>query len=123
MEKFRIAQYGFIQMVALAYAILCTGILDKARRVLAERGEMEAAPDFLKYKIIFFYHDYGIFLSLIIVAWAVICAYHSSIFSNWNLEVDEQKIVISGLVLTAFFLLSGTALFLCGIVALFSPIQ
>jgi len=117
MEKFRIAQYGFIQMVALAYAILCTGILDKARRVMEAQGQ-GYAPSF-QYRFVFFYHDYGIFLSLIIIAWAVICAYHSSIVSSWNF--DEKKIVISGLALTAFFLFTGTLLFICGIVALFSP--
>ncbi len=117
MEKFRIAQYGLIQMVALAYGILCSGILAKAAKLMAAQGG--SLP--LQYHVVLFYHDYGIFLSFIIVAWAAICAYNSTIFSSWN--VDERKIVISGLLLTALFFFSGTALFLCGIVALFSPIQ
>ena len=115
MEKFRIAQYGFIQMVALAYGILCTGILEKAAKVMIARGE--SLPT--QYRVVMFYHDYGIFLSLIIMVWAVFCAYHSTIFSKWN--IGENVIVISGLALTAIFLLSGTIFFLCGIVALFLP--
>jgi hypothetical protein len=115
MEKFRIAQYGFIQMVALAYGILSSGILNKAAKYVADQGQ--AVPP--TYRAAIFYHDYGIFLSVIIIAWAIFCAYHSSIFSKQNM--DENTIVVSGLVLSGLFFVSSTFMFLWGIVALFHP--
>jgi hypothetical protein len=115
MEKFRIAQYGVIQMVALAYGILSSGILTKAAKYVVDQGRTIPPT----YKAAIFYHDYGIFLSLIIVVWAVFCAYHSSIFSKRNM--NENTIVVSGLILSGFFFVSSTFLFLWGIVALFSP--
>jgi hypothetical protein len=104
MEKFHIAQYGFIQMVALAYGILGSSFIAKGMKYVTSQGRPVPA----KYEIVVLYHDYGIFLSLIIIAWAVFCAYHSTIFSKWNF--GENVIVISGLALTALFFLSGTIL-------------
>ena len=115
MEKFRIAQYGFIQMAALAYGILSSGIIVKAAKYFSENGG--AVP--LSFQAVGVYHDYGVFLSLIIIAWAVFCAYHSSLFSKRNF--DESKIVASGLILSGIFFVLGTFMLLWGIAALFCP--
>jgi uncharacterized membrane protein len=103
-EKFRIAQYGFIQMVALAYGLLGSGTIAKAAKHMVEGGP----PPSPVTRALTFYHDYGIFLSLIIIGWAVFCAYHSSTFSRRN--IGEDTIVISGLILAAIFLILGTIL-------------
>ena len=102
-------------MVALAYGILSSGILAKAAKYVVDQGR--AVPP--TYKAVIFYHNYGIFLSLIIIGWAVFCAYYSSIFSKRNMH--ENTIVVSGLILAGFFFVSSTFLFLWGIVALFLP--
>jgi len=115
MEKFRIAQYGFIQMVALAYGILCSGIFNKAAKYFLDQGRPLPAT----YEAAVFYHNYGIFLSVIIIVWAVYCAYHTSIFSKRNM--DEGTIVVSGMILAGLFFVSSTVIFLMGIAALFSP--
>jgi hypothetical protein len=115
MEKFRIAQYGMIQMVALAYGILSSGIIVKASKYIADQGL--TVP--LSFKAVTIYHDYGVFLSIIILGWATFYAYHSSIFSKKNL--DESNIVISGLIFSGAFFVLGTFLLLWGLTALFAP--
>jgi len=114
MEKFRIAQYGFIQMAALAYGILGSGFIAKGVKYIASHGG--SAPT--SYQIVALYHDYGIFLSSIIIAWAVLCAYHSSIFSKRN--VGEPLIVASGLALSAIFFVSGTIMIFMSFAGIFS---
>jgi len=104
MEKFRIAQYGFIQMVALAYGILGSAFISKGMKYVVSQGGQVPA----RYEVVVLYHDYGIFLSILIIAWAAMCAYHSTIFSDWNF--GEREIVLSGLALTILFFLAGTAL-------------
>jgi hypothetical protein len=113
MEKFRIAQYGFIQMVALAYGLLGSSAVAKAARHIQPGFSPSASV-----KAAAAYHDYGIFLSLIIVGWTVFFAYHSTLFSRWNL--DERAVVVSGLVLSAFFFIVGTILIFMTLGALFS---
>jgi hypothetical protein len=102
MEKFRIAQYGFIQMVALSYGILGSGLISKATKTMMGSGYPVSPWQFA----ITLYHDYGVFLSLIIIGWASFCAYHSTIFSKRNM--NEETIVASGLFLTALFFVLGT---------------
>lgn len=116
MEKFRIAQYGFIQMVALAYGILSSGLMMKAAKYCAENGG-DMPP---RYGIIATYHDYGVFLSIIIIVWAAFCAYHSTIFSRRN--INEGTIVTSGLIISGVFFVLGTFMFVAGIDTIFSPI-
>jgi hypothetical protein len=116
MEKFRIAQYGFIQMVALAYGILGSGIIAKAAKHVAEGG---FTPSPLS-RAITVYHDYGIFLSLIIIGWAVFCAYHSTTFSKRN--IGEGTIVASGLFLAAIFFILGTVLIFMTFAVAFLPL-
>ena len=111
-EKFRIAQYGFIQMVALAYGILGSSAVAKA----AKHVQTGFTPS-VSFKAASIYHDYGIFLSLIIIGWAIFFAYHSTIFSKWN--IDERAIVVSGLALAAAFFIIGTILIFMTLGALF----
>lgn len=114
MEKFRIAQYGFIPMVALAYGLLGSGVIAKAGKTIG--SPMSVSPDGIA---ITFFHDYGILLSLIIVCWAVFCAYHATIFSRLN--VTERAIVVSGLILSALFFLLGSFMIVGSLIAAFSP--
>jgi hypothetical protein len=112
MEKFRIAQYGCIQMVALAYGLLSSGLVMKA----ATFFNPPAPPIFGVAKA---YHDYGFFLSLVIIAWATFCAYRCSTFSKSM--IGERSIVISGLILSGLFFLSSSYFFVWGLDALFYP--
>lgn len=115
MEKFRIAQYGFIQMVALSYGILGSGVVAKAGKTMLDHGMSVSATG----TAITFFHDYGIFLSLIIVGWAVFCAFHSTIFSRINMT--EGMIVTSGLLLAGLFFIIGTIMILSAFIAVFAP--
>ncbi len=69
----------------------------KAARYLAER-DIPLTP---YYRVVWFFHDYGILLAAVILGWAAFCAFHSTIFSRRN--VDERGIVASGLALSGLF--------------------
>ena len=114
MEKFRIAQYGFIQMVALSYGILGAGTMVKISK---QTWTMFPPPAI--FKTLAFYRDYGLLLAFIIIAWASFCAFHSSIFSKRNF--DEDKIVGSGLLLSGIFFALGSYMLIGGIVNIFPP--
>jgi hypothetical protein len=104
MEKFRLAQYGFIQIVALAYGILGSSTAAKAGQPVIERG----LPSTPLARAVGLYHDYGIFLSLIILGWAIFCAYHSTPLSRRN--IGEETIIASGLALALIFFALGSIL-------------
>ena len=109
MERFRIAQYGFIQMVTLAFGILGAGTVLK----LSNQAFANGRPHTLFFDIIALYRDYGLLLSLIIVGWTVFCAYHSIGSSRRN--IDEGTIVGSGLLLSGIFFALGTFILFGGL--------
>jgi hypothetical protein len=119
MEKFRIAQYGFIQMVALAYGILTAGAVVKISKQTWADTRTHLPPPF--FDSLAAYRDYGLLFSLVIIIWAAFCAYHSTTFSKLN--INEDTIVASGIVLAGIFFVSGTAIMICGMTHLFPPIS
>jgi len=116
MEKFRIAQYGFIQMVALAYGVLSAGATVK----ISKQFWTDVSPPPV-FGMLSFYRDYGLWLSLIILGWAAFCAFHATIYSKRN--IDENKIVASGLILSGIFFVLGTIALLGGIANMFPPVS
>jgi hypothetical protein len=100
MEKFRIGLYGFAQTTAIAYGVLASGAVVK---VSHSPEELQANP-FLNGGVI--YRDYGFYLLLLVLAWAVISAYRSS---EWaKNRIDEDDITGSGLGLTILYAILGT---------------
>jgi hypothetical protein len=118
MEKFRIAQYGFIQMVALAYGILSAGAMVKISKQTWQSAHWELPPVF---RVLSFYRDYGLLLSVLIVGWASFCAFHSTTFSKRNF--GEDKIAASGLIVTGIFFVLGTFMLIAGIANVFPPAE
>ena|ERR1700761_1254425 len=100
MEKFRIGLYGFAQVTAIAYGVLASGAIVK---VSHSPEEIQNHP-FLNGGVI--YRDYGFYLLLLVLAWAIISAYQSS---DWaKKRIDEDDITSSGLGLTILYAIFGT---------------
>jgi len=118
MEKFRIAQYGFIQMVALAYGILSAGAMIKIARQTWQETHW---PMPHIYTVLSFFRDYGLALTLVIIGWAAFCAFHSTSLSRQN--IGEYTIATSGLIVTGIFFAIGTYMLICGIANVFPPIE
>lgn len=126
MEKFRIAFYGIIQVVALSYGILATGVVIKGAKYVVSHPDIYSgsSPDLplssqhLAHAVIY-YHDHGIFLSLLIISWTAFCAYHAFWPSSWN--ITEKFIVTSGLAMSGFFFILGTFFLLWATIGLFIP--
>lgn len=104
MEKLRIGFYGMTQVAAIVYGVLAAGAVVKAFHPPPSPGDIEPAI----YNGGMFYRDYGFYLLLLVVAWAVYTAYFAS--SRGGNKVDEDAIMSSGLSLTIGFALLGTFL-------------
>jgi hypothetical protein len=114
MEKFRIAQYGLIQVAAIIYGMLSCGAIVKAGKLTLDVGR--AVPDV--YYFAFYFREYGLLSFMLVVAWTVYCAFKSS--SLAHRPIDERHIVISGLVLSALFFIAST-IFLIGVLVVTFP--
>jgi hypothetical protein len=108
MEPFRIALYGMAQVTAIVYGVLANGAAVKLNSSFAEHGY--TMP--IGYHLAVFYRDYGFFLLLFVVGWAVAAGCLAVVPSKW--VVDEKTITITGIGLTVFFAILGTVLAFAG---------
>jgi hypothetical protein len=109
MEKFRIGLYGLAQVTAIAYGVLASAAIVKVSHSPEEIEEFRAHP-FLNGGVV--YRDYGFYLLLLVVAWAIFSAYQSS---DWaKNRIDESNITSTGLGLTILYAILGTFLAFSG---------
>ena len=110
MESFRIGFYGMAQVAAIVYGVLASGTVLKVTHPWPNPDEPTApAPDFNPGM---FYRDHGLFLLVLVIAWAAGSAYLSSERSRY--QVNEEEIAKSGMGLTIAYALLGT---LCAFLA------
>jgi hypothetical protein len=103
MEKFRIGMYGMAQVMAIVYGVLGCGAAVKLNKPAADDGFRMSSV----YYLASYFREYGYFLLLFVIGWAIVMAYQSSWGSR---EVDENEISTSGIALTIGFILLGTFL-------------
>jgi hypothetical protein len=108
MEKFRIAMYGMAQVTAIVYGVLATGATVKFNRYWLDLGYR--MPD--SYYRAMGFRDHGYFLLVLVLAWTAVMSYFSSRAGQW--KVNETAITASGIGLTIFFALLGTAYAVAG---------
>ena len=104
MEKFQIAKYGMMQVVALAYGILSCGTAVKICRPLVESGYPMPAI----YWGARFDRVYGLCVFMLVVGWTAFAAYYSSSFPKRN--IDERWLTGSGMLFFVLLLILGTIL-------------
>ena len=104
MEKIQIAKYGMMQVTAVVYAILACGAAVKFNRPLAEAGY--AMSD--AYRWAAFFREYGIWLLVAVMFWAVAVSYLGSPLSKWDFQ--DEHLSYSGLALTIIYAILGSYL-------------
>ncbi|MCE0483264.1 MAG: hypothetical protein LV479_03385 [Methylacidiphilales bacterium] len=114
MEKFQIAKYGLMQVVAVAYGMLASGAVIKLAKKIGGFDDT-SLPTGFHYAA--FFRDYGFWLFLIILGWTALVAYLTSPFSLWFFE--PEKLILSGLIFAILLAIIGTLIPFSGLVALF----
>ena len=120
MEKFQIAKYGMMQVVALVYGVLASGTAVKLSQPILEMGY----PMPTAYWGALCYRHYGMLLFIPIMVWVLTAGYYSSSIPEQT--VDERWLIGSGMFLLIILFLLGTILaFVTGAFALSShgPLQ
>jgi ABC-type Fe3+-siderophore transport system permease subunit len=100
MEKFQIAKYAMMQVVALVYGMLVCGTGVKWARPRAEAG----IPMTDSYYVAMFVRDYGLWFFVIIFAWTFLAGYYSSTLSRRY--VSPLTLAISGIIISLLFAFS-----------------
>jgi hypothetical protein len=104
MEKFQIAKYALMQVVALVYGMLVCGTGVKWARPKVEEGFPMSDP----YYMAMFVRDYGLWFFVIIFAWTLLAGYYSSTLTTR--EVSPLGLAISGIMIALLFCVSCTIL-------------
>jgi hypothetical protein len=103
MEKFRIAQYGLMQVAAIIYGVLsCAAVI----RLCKPLTEMNVTNVF--YDKAMFYKNYGAILLLVPLAWSIFCAVRSE--EQGDKQLSEIWIAASGWTLFILFVIIGSIL-------------
>jgi hypothetical protein len=92
------------QVTAIVYGVLASGAMVKLNHEYVDQGYQMPTS----YYLAVFYRDHGFFLLFLVVAWAVVVSYLSSVPSRWS--IDESTINITGIGLTIAFAILGTCL-------------